>query len=128
MLLFHDSVSLPKTHAAWKAGRDDAEINDVLKTELNREAASILDGYNSDDEEADILNLTVEEDRLHAKFAIRFQEVVPSGCSDNPHRKDCRAVFVLQMESDTDQARLGADPSNPDEWDLWDRNSAANGQ
>jgi len=106
------------------------DIEDTLATELTEQASSLLEGYGegwSDDEEVEILNLEVGEEELEARFAIHFEEVIPSGCRDMPHHREGRVELVLQMRREEDRAVIGDSDSNPSQWDLWDRNSAADG-
>ncbi len=126
-MLFLDSVSLPKTLAAWKAGESKASVSDVLAMELQGEAISILGDVSSDDESVETLDLTFDEDRLRARFAIHFVEVIPSGCPDHPQRRDGRVEHVIVMYRDSVDGVFEENQSDPGRWDVWDRNSAADG-
>lgn len=127
-MLFLDSMSLPMTLAAWKAGRSEAEVSDVLTIELQGEAVSILGDVSSDDESVEVLDLTFDEDHLRSRFVIHFVEVIPSGCADHPHRRDGgRAEHVVTMDKDSVDAVFEEDESKLSHPELCDRNSAADG-
>ncbi|MGH7530030.1 MAG: hypothetical protein ACREMN_06565 [Gemmatimonadales bacterium] len=119
-----ESVDLPKTAAAWKSGADEVDIEDALVEDLQAETTALLEHAYvqawTDDEEVEVLTLRVEEQSLHATFAINFVEVVPSSCRDLPHHKDGRVELSLRLERDENAALLGDPLGNPEEWDLWE--------
>jgi len=124
--------NLPRTAAKWREGRieeiEEALCDDltVYAAELAGEACANSGGW-SDDEEVTILKLHVHEDQLDANLRINFVELRPSGCSDSPHRDQRAVEFLLTMQRDEDWGVVSHSPSNPEQWDLEDRNSAFDG-
>ena len=62
------------------------------------------------------------------EVTLTFAEQVPSGCSDMPHQlaRERRVVIVLDAGDST--GAIQASASDPNHWDLVDRNSAADGR
>ena len=126
------TVLVPRTAAKWREERT-GEIAETLLDELTAQAPELLgdicaySGGWSADEEVEILKMQFHEQQLDVKVRIRFVEMRPSGCSDSPRRDDRVVEYALTMHREDDCAFVNHSPSNPDQGDTLDRNSAADG-
>ena len=128
------TVSLPLTGAKWRGG-DNQDIEETLSDELNANASELTaftcayTGGWSDDEQVEVLEMRFNDDHsvLDAKVHITFVEYRSSACKDHPHSEERSVELVLHMERDDNEATIGGSPSDPDQWDLLDRNSAYDG-
>ncbi len=129
----HDlwSINLPQTAAAWRAGRTD-RLEAALLHELTEQAPDLLiDCCNAGgwphDEEVVVADIALQPDRLIARITVHFVEVISSGCKDLPNRENRQLDLVLTIEQQDDFAVISHSDADPDQWDLLDRNSAADG-
>jgi hypothetical protein len=129
----NEFVDLPQTAAAWRAGKDESDIEDTLLDELQEHVSTLMEHADdlsswTDDEEVEVVKLQITDTILKVKVAISFVEVIPSGCSDMPHHKDGRLELELEMGREDDSAIIVHGlREEVDQPDLWDLNSAADG-
>ena len=125
------TVALRKTAAAWKSG-DMADVDWALDDELSGSALQRLEsacdsGGWPDDEQIVIENVSVSDDALTADVTVYFTEVIASSCKDMPNRVDREARLVVTLRRGESIGRIEYSDADPSQWDLIDRNSAADG-
>ena len=124
------TFNFPKSHAAWVRGND---LDDVLEEELAliasdlaQDACSHTGGWPND--EHFVVNDVVDEgSRLKINVTVTFTELIPSSCKDSPYIEQRRSDHVLTMEKDGDLVFVDYPPSDDEQLDLADWNSAGDG-
>jgi len=126
-----DTLKLPKTTVALANG-DIEDIATTLADELTPQAADLVNeacdsGGAPDDEQIGIDSLKIGDDALIAHVTIYFTELVPSSCEEHPHRERRQHRLVVTLPRGDSTGIVGDSSSDPNQWDLIDRNSAADG-
>lgn len=125
-------IDLPKTAAAWEEGRL-AELEEALGHDISPKLFELVEdacrsGGAPDDEQYYIDDIQITADRLTADVTVTFTEQIPSGCSDMPHEVDREHRVVITLDAGESTGVVQASDSEPNQWDLIDRNSAADGK
>lgn len=124
-------VDLPKTAAAWEEGRHD-DIESALDDDLSGHVSDFLDdacesGGWPEDEQVEVGEVQITRKRVTAEVTVYFNETIASGCKDINHQEDREARLVITLNRGESNATVERSASDPSEWDLQDRNSAADG-
>ena len=121
------TIELPRTASECRADHDEA-VDRCLSEELTSELPDLrTDGGWPDDEQIEIVQLRIGKERLEATISVYFIEVIPSACRDLPNSENRQVDLVLTMERGDSFARVNHSHTDPEQWDLLDRNSAADG-
>ncbi|HYN81818.1 MAG TPA: hypothetical protein VES88_09985 [Gemmatimonadaceae bacterium] len=126
------SVELPKTAAAWGKG-NSAALESVLEEELTAQADDLLEdacelGGWPEDEQVEVSDVVLNGNLMNATVTVYFTEVIPSSCKDLSHRERREHRIVIAMRRGDPTGTVAHSASDPNQWDLIDRNSAADGR
>jgi hypothetical protein len=124
-------VDLPKTVAAWEEGRRE-DIESALDDDLSGQVSDFLDdacqsGGWPEDEQVEVGEIKITRNRLTADVTVYFNEIIPSSCKDISNHEDREARLVITLMRGEANARVERSAADPNQWDLQDRNSAADG-
>jgi hypothetical protein len=125
-------VDLPLTAAAWEEGSEIDDLERALEEDLEpllsdlAESACESGGW-PEDETVEASVVSVDDGEIRAEVTIYFTEVIASSCKDMPHheKRDSRRRIVLRAGELVGYAEYSL--SDTSQWDLRDRNSAADG-
>ena len=123
------TVRLPQTGAKWRAGGSDEEIEETLSDELHANAWELTAEAWTENEQIEILEMRFHDEHaaLDVKVRASFTQLQESGCKDYPRKTDRAVEFLLTMQRADNEALIEHSASNPDQWDIEDRNSAYDG-
>lgn len=125
------SVMLPLTAAAWEAGKTD-DLERAVEEDLTHQIDDLADdgcqsGGWPEDVMAEADGVTISRSELRVDVTIYFTEVIASGCQDMPHRVRRDIRLRMSLRPGETVGRVEHSISDPAQWDLIDRNSAADG-
>ena len=125
------TVHLPKTAAAWEEGRTE-DLEWTLDDDLAGNLSEFLDnscesGGWPEDDDVVVDRVNVSGSLLTADVTVHFTEVVPSSCKDMPYHQKRDAHFVVTLKLGSSTVLVNYSTADPTQWDLLDRNSAADG-
>jgi hypothetical protein len=126
------NIRLPQTLALLRVETADEDLEEALLSELSDQAINLLDESTSSGGWPDEPLVSVEALARHGKglradISVAFKEIIPSSCADLPHREEQKADFVLTLNGNSEIPVINRADTDPTQWDLWDRNSAADG-
>lgn len=125
------TVDLPLTVAAWEAGELD-ELDRAIEDDLTFHLGDLAEGGCEsggwpDDESVEVNITSSSDSEIRADVTIYFTEVIPSSCKDLPYHENRDSRWEIVVRAGESVGRLEYSQSDTSQWDLSDRNSAADG-